>query len=619
MHLRTARLAPCCLLFLASLACGQVAVQTSGAASPTPPPSKRAVKKAAKLFKRGGQDLDHNKLQQAQDEFAEAMRLDPTRIQYKAAFEIARAHIVTNLVRAAEKDRASGRNDAARNELQQAHLLDPDNPTVRMLLTAMLQDIPMPAKEAAPIAIVRGNAPELQPRDARQSFHHRGPTSSILHEVLQSYGITPMIDDSVRQASIRIDLDDASYADAAESLKLLTGSFFVPLDTTHVIVAKDTRANHTRFDRILTEDVSVPGTAAKDMADLTTALKSLFDLRQISISQDRGRFSFRAPEAEMDAINKTIADLVEEKGELLLEMRLYSIDKQRTTDIGIQPPTSESVFNIPSELNGIIAQNQSLINQLISAGLVQPGDLAGIAALLVANGLAGSSILGQPFAVFGGGLTLTGYTLGQATANLQLNQSETRELDVIQIRLADQDTATLRSGTRFPVITGSYSGLAAPTGLPASLAGALGQAGLGGANAAAVIPPQIQYEDLGLTLKATPRVDRDGIVHIALDFKIEALAGQAENGIPILASRQFTSNVSAKDGDSVMIMSTLSRQESNALTGVPGLSEIPGLGYSTNKNRQFDTTDLVFVMTPHIVRRAHTTMSSPMITIDAHN
>lgn len=610
MNLRSARLAPCCFLFLASLACAQT--------SATPPPSKSAVKKAAKLFKRGGQDLDRNRLQEAQEEFAQAVELDPTRVQYKAALEIARAHIVTNLVRAAEKDRAAGRDDVARGELQQAHSLDPENPTVRTLLTAMLQDITLPAKAAAPIAIVRGNAAELQPRDTRQNFHLRGMSSSIIHDVLQPYGITPMIDDSVKRASIRIDLDGASYADAAESLKLLTGSFFVPLDATHVIVAKDTRPNHTRFDRILTEDVTVPGLAAKDMADLTTALKSLFDLRQIAISQDRGRFSFRASEAEMDAINKTIADLVDDKGQLLLEMRLYQVSKQRTSNIGVQLPTSESVFNIPSELNGIIAQNQSLINQLISAGLVNPGDFAAIAALLIANGLAGSSILGQPFGVFGGGLTLTGYTLGRATANLQLNQSETKELDVIQIRLADQDTATLRSGTRFPVITGSYSGLAAPTGLPASLAGALGQVGLGGANGVGAIPPQIQYEDLGLTLKATPRVDRDGIVHIALDFKIEALAGQSSNGIPILASRQFTSNVSAKDGDSVMILSTLSRQESKALSGVPGLSEIPGAGFSTNRNRQFDTTDLVFVMTPHIVRRAHTTMSSPMITVDAH-
>jgi type II secretory pathway component GspD/PulD (secretin) len=428
-----------------------------------------------------------------------------------------------------------------------------------------------------------------------------------------------MIDDSVSQASIRVDLDDATYAEAAQSLKMLTGTFFVPLDETHVIVAKDSLDKRTQFDRILAEDVSLPGTPAADLTALTTLLKSLFNLKQISASADRGAISLRGTETELENVNKTIADLVEGKGQVLLEMRLYQIDKQRTTNIGVQLPTSNTLFNVPAALNGLIAQNQSLIDQLISAGLVAPGDNAAIAALLVFYGLAGNSLLGQPFGVFGGGQTLTGYTLGQATLNLQLNQSEARALDIMQLRVADQDTATIRSGTRFPVITGSFSPLAASTNLPPALLAALGGAAAAGADTTGfAAPPQIQYEDLGLTLKATPRVDRDGTVRIALDFKIQALTGQSANGIPLLANRQFTSNVSAKDGDSVMLVSTLSREESRALSGIPGVSELPGRLY-TNHQRQFNTTNLVLIMTPHIVRRAHAEMSAPMIPIPPHS
>ena len=616
MPLRSTRHAPCCLLLVASLACAQV---TAPPVVPAPPPSKKDAKKAAKLFKSGSKDLAANKLPKAEEELEQAVQLDPTRIQYQAALDLTRSHMVTNLVRAAEKDRAAGNSAGAAAKLQQAHQLDPENPTVNTLMSAMSQAIVVAKEDAAPIAIISGISPTLHPRNVRQSFHRRGLPSQLIHDALLPYGVTPIIDDSVPRASIRVELDDATYTETAQALKMLTGTFFVPLDETHVIVAKDSREKHTQFDRILAEDIRLPGTPAAEMNDLTTLLRSLFDLRQIFTSPDRGAISIRGTEGQLDRVNKTIADLVATKGQVLLDMRLYQISKQRTTNIGVQLPTSATLFNIPSEVQKLVSQNPGLIDQLVAAGLVNPGDTAAIAALLVAFGLAGNSILAQPFGVFGGGLTLTGYNFGPATLNLQLNQSEARELDTIQLRLADQDTATLRSGTRYPIITGSYSNLAAPSNLPPALQSLLGTSG-GSVNTNVVAaPPQIEYEDLGLTLKATPRVDRDGIVHIKMEFTLLSLTGQASNGIPILTSRQFTSNASTKDGDTVMLLSTLTRQESRALSGIPGVSEIPGAGFNTNHQRQFDTTDLVMVITPHIVRKAHTEMSAPMIMIEPHS
>lgn len=627
MRLRYARNAPCCLLLMASLVCAQTMTPPVALPAATLPALSKAdakqagkdAKKAKKLFEQGSRELAANKLPEAESDFDRAMLLDPARIQYKVALDLTRSHMVTNLVRAAEKNRAAGNNDAATNELQQAHLLDPDNPTVIQLMSSMSEQIFVPKEDPPPVAIIKGGGPMLHPSDIRKSFHVRGLPSQLMRDVLLAYGITPIIDDSVTRTSIRVDLEDASYAEAAQSLRLLTGTFFVPLDETHVIVAKDAADKRAQFDRILTEDVRLPGLQAADLTDLTTALKSIFDLKQIAVSADRGEISIRGNEAQLDSVNKTIADLIAPKGQVLLEMRLYQIDKQRTRNIGVQLPTSESVFNVPSEIAGLVKQNQSLIDQFISAGLVTAGDTAAIAALLVFFGLAGNSILAQPFGLFGGGLTLTGFTLGQASLNLQLNQSDTHALDVIQLRVADQDSATLRSGTRFPIITGSYSGLATSSNLPPALLAALGQNGGTTNPGIAAAPPQIQYEDLGLTLKATPRVNRDGTIHVALDFKVLSLTGQASNGIPLLASRQFTSNISARDGDSVMLLSTLSRQESRALSGIPGISEIPGGGLSTNHQREFDTTQLLLVITPHIVRRAHIGMSAPMITIPPHS
>ena len=42
----------------------------------------------------------------------------------------------------------------------------------------------------------------------------------------------------------------------------------------------------------------------------------------------------------------------------------------------------------------------------------------------------------------------------------------------------------------------------------------------------------VQYEDLGLTLKATPRVLRNGDVALSIDMKLDALSGTSSTAIP---------------------------------------------------------------------------------------
>ena len=50
--------------------------------------------------------------------------------------------------------------------------------------------------------------------------------------------------------------------------------------------------------------------------------------------------------------------------------------------------------------------------------------------------------------------------------------------------------------------------------------------------------PSAEYEDLGLKIKATPRLHDDNEVTLQLQFDIKSLTGTSINGIPILSNRQ---------------------------------------------------------------------------------
>ncbi len=127
----------------------------------------------------------------------------------------------------------------------------------------------------------------------------------------------------------------------------------------------------------------------------------------------------------------------------------------------------------------------------------------------------------------------------------------------------------------------------------------------------------IEYQDLGLTLKATPSVMRSGEVALKIDMKISALAGSQINGVPILANRAWSGVVTVGQNQAVVVASEMDKQESRAVSGTPGLSEVPGLNNaigSTDAQRNYAT--LVILLTPHVVRSPRHSDHTPMMHVD---
>jgi type II secretory pathway component GspD/PulD (secretin) len=320
----------------------------------------------------------------------------------------------------------------------------------------------------------------------------------------------------------------------------------------------------------------------------------------------------------------TLADLLDDSSEVMIEVKLYAVDKRRQRNIGVQLPQQVGLYSVSGEAANIVNQNQTLVNQAIAQGLVPAGaSNVEIALALIGSGLVQSSLLSSTVGFFGGGLTQTGVTANIfPTLNLALNSSESRALDDIRIRVGDRQTANFRVGTRYPITTSTYSSGAVASGsslnginINGVSASSLLSQYLGGSNGVTI--PQIQYEDLGLTLKTTPTVLKSGSVSMHLDLKIEALAGTALNNIPVLDSRQFVSDITVGDGKTALFISTLSGSESAAVSGIPGLGELPGFQTATaDKVKETDSSELVLVITPRVVRRRSSLAAGPRIALN---
>lgn len=590
------------------------------------PPSARQQSEAEKAYLAGAKALDREDFATAEKDFDTAVELVPRNEQYLAAREIARQHHVTALVQAADKARLLGNSGESSRDLSQAFEIDPKNPMVQQHMEEIVQDAtPDPPAENQEDTISAGAPIELMPTPGRHSFHLRTNATDLLRQVLMAYGITPTIDSSVKSETVRIDADNVDFREAARMSKLLTKTFFVPLDPDRVLVAEDTRENRTKYERLVAETVYFPGLTPTEIGEMGNVARNIFDAQQATVSPSKSTLTLRAPVAKLAVLNSTLAEMLDGRSELQLDVRLYNIAKTRTMNVGVQLPNQATIFNVPTELNSVISGNQALVQQIISSGLASAGDYAAIAAILIASGAVSGSILGQPFAVFGGGETLTGLTTNGATLNLALNSSDTRILDSVTLRVLDQEESTIRAGTRYPIITSSYSNLAGSSlaipGLSsAGVSSALAGLGVGGAgiNGTGQTIPQVQYEDLGLTLKVKPFIQKDRDVTLNFDLELESLAGSSINNIPVLDNQQYKAITTLKQGESALVVSTITKQQSKAVTGVPGLSDLPGFQNTTNNQTENDVSELLIVVTPHIVREAHTQEAGRMFVLPVH-
>jgi general secretion pathway protein D len=306
----------------------------------------------------------------------------------------------------------------------------------------------------------------------------------------------------------------------------------------------------------------------------------------------------------------------------MIELKLYAVDKTNQRNIGAQLPQQIGIYNVASAAQNLVASNQSLVNQAIAQGLIPAGSSnITIALALIASGLVQSALLSSTVGFFGGGLTQTGVTTNQnPTFNLALTSSDTRALNDIQIRVGDRQSATFRVGQRYPITTATYStASAAQTSALSgvSINGVSATSLLNAASGSPITIPQIQYEDLGRTLKATPTVQRSGAIKMHIDLKIEALTGGSENNIPILNNQQFASDVTVDDGDTALMVSSLTKSESGSISGLPGIGELPGFQTaSADKTTMTDSSNLLLLITPHITRRRSNLTAGPRIAIN---
>ena len=122
----------------------------------------------------------------------------------------------------------------------------------------------------------------------------------------------------------------------------------------------------------------------------------------------------------------------------------------------------------------------------------------------------------------------------------------------------------------------------------------------------------LQEEDFGIGLKFTPIVLDNGNINLKVTSEVSELVqtgspfttvGGVTSILPTFTTRSADTTVQLGDGQSFAVAGLIKNNSTESVQRVPGLGELPILGaLFRSSNFQKDKTELVFVITPHLVK-----------------
>ncbi len=573
----------------------------AGAREPACNPSKEDLKKSKAAFSKALQLQKAEHFDEAYVEFDTAARLVPKNVEYVTALALVRQQLVFDHLQRGNNDLTNGKVVEAQAEFRSASNLDPQNEFAQQRLRDSLTEW-SPKLTGAPRVVAESTEMQVAPKADLHDFHFRGDSHALLTQVAGAYGVTAELDESIPSRRVHFDIENVDFYAAMRAACSVTGALWVPLSEKQIFLAKDSTENHRQFDHMALRTFYVPGVSTpQELNEMSTLLRTIFDIRFVAQQPQNGMLAVRAPVGVLDAVTKLIESFGLSRPQVMLDIQVFEIDHQFTRAIGLHIPNNFTLINIPAGavaaltglLGGLGGQNiQSLINQLISSGGINQANSQGIAGLLSQLTGQQSSIFNQPYATFGGGLTLMGLSLDTLSAQLSMNENWLKTLERSTLRAAQGNEATFRMGSRYPILNASFA--------PVFNTPAIAQVLQNGSFQAPF--PSFSYEDLGLTFKIKPSVYANSDVGLAFEMDFRTLAGQSLNGVPVIANREYKGNVTLVNGEPAVVAGSLSQSEQRSMNGIPGLGAVPGINKVMVTNNNMDeTNELLLVVTPHVV------------------
>jgi general secretion pathway protein D len=508
---------------------------------------------ASAAFKMGVSAESQNQFDAAFDAYKKAFALKPRDPKYLAAYLHSRTTAAAEHVKNGQKLVAESNLTDATAEFQRAVEIDATN----FIASEELQHIAILLKHKAE-ASMAGNVPNAAARLQQLAEDAEGPlklvpspnapislrmtttADNVYKTIGKIGGINVLFDLDYKPQRINVELNDVQLEEALRMVAMESKTFWRPISPTAIFVAAEGKRKELEssvMETFYLQNLS----GAADLQEVVGALKGMLDISRIQVNALHSSITVRATPDQLVLAEKLISEYNKPKSEVIIDIAVMQISKDRMRTLGTTVPTSATFGPIGS------------------------------------TGTGGSVVLG----------TLTGTSLGtsipSATFTALLSDSDTKVLQSPEIRALNDQKAVLRIGDRVPIATGSFS--------PVVGGGVNTQFQYLDVGVNIDITPHIHSEH-EVTLKMA--------LEISTVTGSTDIGGISQ---PTIGQRRIEHETRLQDGEVNLVGGILEDSETVSLGGYPWLARIPILGYLFGQsNKDHTQNEIVFAITPHIVR-----------------
>jgi general secretion pathway protein D len=352
-------------------------------------------------------------------------------------------------------------------------------------------------------------------------------------------------------------LTDMTVRQALDAVARTTRSFYQVTGPNTITVVPDTPQKRLEYTE---EAERVFFVQNANLTQTLEALRQVSDIRSIAPIPGINAIVARDTPERLAAAAEFLRAFDKAPAELVVDVEILEVDRLKLMEYGLQLASPSSDGSTPP------------------------------------SGISGAAVIDQP--------TLTADSIRNLTrSNVLLSgipalyyrllktDTNTRTLANPHLRMSDGVTARAEFGDQIPTPNTTVGAIAA-----------------GGVNTVPITT--FTYRNIGVNISITPRVHPSDEVTLGLDIELSTAQGTGFGGLPTFGNRKVTTVLRLKDGETNILGGLIRDDERFVKDGLPGLSDVPGLGHLFTKSRKEATeTDVVVMITPHIVRSLSVTES----------
>jgi general secretion pathway protein D len=539
-----------------------------------------AIADKAKTIYEKGQDAEaREQYETAYEFYKQAWDLKPKDLRYKASFQRMRFKAAATVVHHGILLREQGKLQEALGEFQKAAFIDPSLFSAQQELKRtqkMIDDAtnPPPPSAGPPNSLQRkikeaAGPVELAPISTVPITVKLTEDSKVIYQTIgQLAGINVLFDYDYTSRRIKVELNGVTLEEALQITALESKTFWRPVTGNTIFVAQDNPAKRKELEQSVLKTFYLSNLSAPtELQDVVNAIRAVLDVQRVQQLLSQNALVVRGTPDQIALAEKLVDDLDKARPEVVVDIAVLQVSKDKSRTLGFSPPTSATV-TLQSNINTTTTTTGT-------TGTTTPTTSG--------TGLQLNTL---------GNLNATDFQVTIPSANLSavMGDSDTKMLQNPQVRALDNQKATLKIGERVPVATGSF------------------QPGIGGVGINPLVNTQFQYLDVGVNIDVTPHVHADRAVTLKITMEISSVVGQSSIGgisQPIIGQKKIEHEIRLADGESSLIGGIFDDSQTRSLAGIPGLAQIPILGYLFGQRTQDHSQDeTVFVITPHIIRGA---------------